>query len=421
MSAPAALSYETDMKFLTTSLVLILLTGMQLQGQTRSRAAKPAAARPVPSARVQPAEGDASRLTPGYTGHDAAAIFMSLRASRGLLRKSQFETTPDYENRIEKIVSSLPGAGQRLTFLMRDIKVSYDADASAFKLTADVESPYPDSAYVAGDWTSPYGRFTSFYLTWKNRTIGSAVGQNAFGVKRHFKVTTYTSLHLAVPSETVSKITRGLLLPAAPSSARVMYAGLRLALTGHLIPPYGAEETSVDTATITEPEEAHYFKYYLYFEPDTAVVYDIRTGEVYGAIDLSEKPEEGRSVLTYSAPTMIEDPLIRQQRMEEARREYPPDHVFKSSEVTRKATLISKPEPGFTEEARAAAVSGTIRVRVLLKYDGTVEVLGALNELPHGLTQKAIEAAQKIRFTPAERNGRKVSQEITIEYNFNVY
>jgi TonB family protein len=130
--------------------------------------------------------------------------------------------------------------------------------------------------------------------------------------------------------------------------------------------------------------------------------------------------------------TILEDPLERAQRLEkvrqekvrrleELRREYPPDHVFKASEVERKAMLISKPEPGFTEEARSAAITGSVRVRMVLKHDGTVEVLGALNELPHGLTQRAIEAAKQIRFIPAQRNGRNVSQETVVQYNFNVY
>jgi hypothetical protein len=230
---------------------------------------------------VLPAEADASRLASGYIGHNAAAVFSALRERRAQFSKGQFETTPDYESRVERIVSSLPAASARLTFLLPDAKVTYDADGSAFRIAAEMESLYPDTTYVVGDWSSPYGRFSSLYLVWNSRTVGSGVGRNAFGVRVRYRVTTYTSLRLAVPSESVSRLTRGLMLPATPASARVMYPGIRLALTGRLIPPYGGEGTEVDNATISEPEEAHYFKYYLYFEPDAAIVYDIRTGEVY--------------------------------------------------------------------------------------------------------------------------------------------
>jgi outer membrane biosynthesis protein TonB len=37
------------------------------------------------------------------------------------------------------------------------------------------------------------------------------------------------------------------------------------------------------------------------------------------------------------------------------------------------------------------------------------------------LTEKAIAAARQIRFQPAQKDGRAVSQWITIEYNFNIY
>jgi hypothetical protein len=266
------------MKLLVIILCLLALTA-EVEGQTKRRKSAPAAP-------VLPAEADASRLPPGYVGHNAAVIFAALRERRAQFRKGQFETTPEYESRVERIVSSLPPASARLTFLLRDSKVAYDADSSSFKITVETDYLFPDT-YVAGDWSSPYGRFTSVYLVWNSRTVGSAVGRNAFGVRKRYKVTAYTSLRPAVPTESISRLTRGLTLPATPSSARVMYPGIRLALTGRLIPPYGGEETEVDEATISEPEEAHYFKYYVYFEPDAAVVYDIRTGEVYGSLDLT--------------------------------------------------------------------------------------------------------------------------------------
>lgn len=402
------------MKFLIIILCLLTIPAAA-EAQTRRKKSAPAAP-------VLPAEADASRLPPGYVGHNAAAVFSALRERRAQFRKGQFETTPEYEGRVERIVSSLPAASARLTFLLQDAKVTYDADAASFKIAVETESPYPDTTYVAGDWSSPYGRFSSLYLVWNSRTLGSGVGQNAFGVRKRYKVKAYTSLRLAVPTDTISRLTRGLTLLATPASARVMYPGIRLALTGRLIPPYGGEETEVDAATISEPEEAHYFKYYLYFEPDAAVVYDIRSGEVYGSLDLTKAGPDRNRVLTYSeAPTVLEDPLARQQRLEEQRREYPPEHAFKASEVTRAALITFKPEPGFTEEARRDNVSGVVKLRALLKYDGTVEVVEVIKGLEKGLTERTVEAAKKIRFQPAMRNGRPVTQSVILEYNFNVY
>jgi TonB family protein len=95
--------------------------------------------------------------------------------------------------------------------------------------------------------------------------------------------------------------------------------------------------------------------------------------------------------------------------------------TFNQREVTRKASITSKPEPLYTEEARKNQVTGTVRLRLILGASGSVSGITPLTRLPDGLTEKAIEAARRISFTPAEKDGRKVSQYVTIEYNFNIY
>jgi TonB family protein len=95
--------------------------------------------------------------------------------------------------------------------------------------------------------------------------------------------------------------------------------------------------------------------------------------------------------------------------------------TFRVHEVTRRAQITSKPEPLYTEEARKNGVTGTVRLRLVLSAAGRVTGITPLTKLPDGLTEKAIEAARKINFTPAEKDGRKVSQYVTIEYNFNIY
>lgn len=94
---------------------------------------------------------------------------------------------------------------------------------------------------------------------------------------------------------------------------------------------------------------------------------------------------------------------------------------FKNSEVTRKAVITAKPEPGFTEEARKNNVTGVVRLRAILSAGGSVQGISVVKGLPDGLTERAISAAKQIRFTPAEKDGRTVSQYVTLEYNFNIY
>jgi periplasmic protein TonB len=94
---------------------------------------------------------------------------------------------------------------------------------------------------------------------------------------------------------------------------------------------------------------------------------------------------------------------------------------FRQNEVTRKAVITFKPEPGFTEEARKNNVTGVVRLRAILSASGGVTSITPIKTLPDGLTEKAIAAARQIRFTPAEKDGHAVSQYIVLEYNFNIY
>ncbi|HEX8163757.1 MAG TPA: energy transducer TonB [Pyrinomonadaceae bacterium] len=97
------------------------------------------------------------------------------------------------------------------------------------------------------------------------------------------------------------------------------------------------------------------------------------------------------------------------------------DKVFRPGEVTRRAQIIDRPEPLYTEEARKNQITGSVRVRMVLNANGSVTGVQAVSRLPDGLTEKAIEAAHRIKFSPAEKDGRKVSQYVTIDYNFNIY
>jgi TonB family protein len=94
---------------------------------------------------------------------------------------------------------------------------------------------------------------------------------------------------------------------------------------------------------------------------------------------------------------------------------------FKPAEVTKKAVITFKPEPGFTESARRFNVTGVVRIRAVLAASGAVERLTVVKWLPHGLTRRALGAARRIRFEPAQKDGRDVSQYVTLEYNFNIY
>jgi TonB family protein len=95
--------------------------------------------------------------------------------------------------------------------------------------------------------------------------------------------------------------------------------------------------------------------------------------------------------------------------------------VFNGRDVARKAVVITKPEPAYTETARRNQVSGTVVIRCVFSSSGNVANIHVFSGLPDGLNEKSIAAARQIRFIPAIKDGRFVSTYMQLEYNFNLY
>jgi TonB family protein len=95
--------------------------------------------------------------------------------------------------------------------------------------------------------------------------------------------------------------------------------------------------------------------------------------------------------------------------------------VVRSQEATRRAAIVYRPEPLYTEEARRKQTTGTIRLRMVLSATGEVTNVTVVSGLPNGLNETAIAAAHATKFLPAEKDGRRVSQYVVIDYNYNIY
>lgn len=95
--------------------------------------------------------------------------------------------------------------------------------------------------------------------------------------------------------------------------------------------------------------------------------------------------------------------------------------VFQGSEVDQKLRILKKTEPQYTEEARGAGVQGKVDALAIMSVDGTVKHILLLQRLSHGLTEQSIRAARNIKFEPAIKDGRPVSQVVRLEYNFHLF
>lgn len=86
----------------------------------------------------------------------------------------------------------------------------------------------------------------------------------------------------------------------------------------------------------------------------------------------------------------------------------------------------SKPSAKYTRKAKASKVEGVVRLRVTLLSNGKIgEIFDETRDnadvmRESGLTDSAIKAARKIKFTPAKKDGNPVEVTALFEYVFNL-
>jgi TonB family protein len=89
--------------------------------------------------------------------------------------------------------------------------------------------------------------------------------------------------------------------------------------------------------------------------------------------------------------------------------------------ATLRPTILYREKAKYTEEARQNKIQGTVVLQVVFNVNGTISDIRVIRGLPDGLTEKAIEAAKKIRFNPAVKSGTPVSVRGNLEFSFNLY
>jgi TonB family protein len=90
------------------------------------------------------------------------------------------------------------------------------------------------------------------------------------------------------------------------------------------------------------------------------------------------------------------------------------------SSLNLRPTVLSKEKARYTDEARKNGVQGTVVLSVIFAADGTIRSIQVVRGLPDGLNENAIEAAKKIRFRPAIKEGKPVSVRGNLEFSFNL-
>ena len=84
------------------------------------------------------------------------------------------------------------------------------------------------------------------------------------------------------------------------------------------------------------------------------------------------------------------------------------------------ATIVVKPTPVYTNEARELRIEGEVVLEVMFLKSGRPEVTKILSKLGHGLDDSAMNAVSRIEFKPAQQAGVPVDSKAIVRVVFKL-
>ena len=92
-----------------------------------------------------------------------------------------------------------------------------------------------------------------------------------------------------------------------------------------------------------------------------------------------------------------------------------------NTSYSRDLMILVKPRPTYTDSARMAQIAGTIKVRAEFLHNGQIGSVLIDPTLDRGLAKNVAKVVTKIKFVPAEVNGKPTDMTKVIEYKFSIY
>lgn len=128
--------------------------------------------------------------------------------------------------------------------------------------------------------------------------------------------------------------------------------------------------------------------------------------------DLKTSPEIQDALKRPDAPSSV----IRYEKLDDNDLDESSSSIY-----SRPLTILRKEKASYTDEARNKGVKGSVRGRILFSADGTIGEIVMDPTLDKGLAQSAAKAARRMKFLPAEIDGKAVDQWRPITYTFDIY
>lgn len=91
-----------------------------------------------------------------------------------------------------------------------------------------------------------------------------------------------------------------------------------------------------------------------------------------------------------------------------------------SNGVSAPVEITFTPKPDYTDEGRKQKINGEVRLEVLFRSDGQIHVLRVLQGLGYGLDEKAVKAAEQIKFKPALHEGQPIDSMAQVHIIFEL-
>ena len=95
-------------------------------------------------------------------------------------------------------------------------------------------------------------------------------------------------------------------------------------------------------------------------------------------------------------------------------------HKVDDGPPTTTVEITYKPTPVYTNEARQLKLEGDVALEIMFGANGQLHVNRVIRGMGHGLDEAAIDAANKMRFKPALRNGVPVDSTAIVRVVFQL-
>lgn len=93
---------------------------------------------------------------------------------------------------------------------------------------------------------------------------------------------------------------------------------------------------------------------------------------------------------------------------------------FSQAVISEPPKLTTRPNLVYPETAKRNGVEGTVKISLTLGADGQIKDVQLISGLPFGVSERAIAAAQNIKFIPAQKDGKPVSVPMTITFEISL-